>query len=333
MRIDLVTSDQIIWNSASVYADIAQAMAQNQNIEINLLGEGPDLASLGLYDFISQRAKLLNYSLERISVITANALERHNTINIVYMSSIHLIDNAKDYLVAIQKDQHLKHFGLFIGRSNAPRLQLASNINRNYQDKTILSYHFNHSDDFHRSNIGLERLISDYNYPNFDQASEFLKKCPIIPNGSASTVIDTTLDINPAQQLLKNDQDTFLTMYNKFFVELVCESYFTGQTFFPTEKTFRPMLLKTPFIIQGPQYFLHNLRKLGFRTFDRWWSEGYAEDPDGYQIIEILRLVNIIAQKRPNELSDMYQDMLPVLEHNYQLALNLSQEDFNKLCK
>lgn len=331
MKIKIITSDQIIWNSTDAYVDIAQAMAKDQDIVIDLHGEGPDAAAIGLYNFIIRCAKNFNYNITRITLLTANALEQHSAIKVVYQPPIHLLQNAKSYLVDIAKKSELKHFGLFIGRSNAPRLQLATYINRCHSDKTVLTYRYNSSDDFHRSNIGLERLISEYNYPYFDQAAAFLKQCPIIPAHATEIKIDTHRDINPAQQLLESDRNEFLATYQNFFVELVCESYFTGQTFFPTEKTFRPMLLKTPFIIQGPKYFLLNLRKLGFQTFDQWWNEGYAEDPDGEQILGISAIIDMLAKKTTYELDLMYRAMLPVLEHNYELALTLTAKDFEKL--
>ena len=42
-------------------------------------------------------------------------------------------------------------------------------------------------------------------------------------------------------------------------------------------------MLLTPFIVQGSQWFLHRLRDMGFQTFDRWWDEGYSEDPANHQ--------------------------------------------------
>lgn len=329
--IDVVTSDNIIWNQVQVYKDIVSAMATNRPILLNLLAEGPDLESIGVYEFLCTTADEFNYDLKNVTVKTDNLLERHDTINIVYNASTHLVDNSREYLIDIHKQNQLNHFGMFIGRSNAPRLKLASYINNRYADITILSYHFNRNDEFHLSNIGIDHLIKYYHCEQFDIAANFLKQCPITLQHKPSVTIDKSLSLNPAQQLLNNDADCFSQTYQNFFVELVCESYFTGNTFFVTEKTWRPMMLKTPFILQGPQYFLHNLKKLGFQTFDQWWDEGYAEDPSTHQLHEIIKIIDNLAKKTQDELLDMYNNMLPVLEHNYNRVMSLTSQDLKIL--
>ena len=89
-------------------------------------------------------------------------------------------------------------------------------------------------------------------------------------------------------------------------------------------------MLSTPFIVQGPQWYLHRLRDLGFQTFDRWWDEGYAEDPADHQPHEIVKVINQLKTKSITELSKMYTEMQPVLAHNKKRFLELKSEDFNK---
>jgi hypothetical protein len=68
---------------------------------------------------------------------------------------------------------------------------------------------------------------------------------------------------------------SILQFYNQFEIELVSETYVYGQTFFPTEKTVRPIVGCRPMLINGPINFLDNLKKLGLKTFDQLWSEEY----------------------------------------------------------
>jgi len=330
-RITVVTSDNKIWNPEWTYADILQAMIYGKPFVLDLISEGPDLDSLGIYNFLSVKAQELEFDLSKITVLTANALEQHSQIKIVYLPPIHLLDNARDYITDVPKHPNLKHFGIFIGRSNAQRLHLATYLDRCYKSQTIMSYHLNFIDDFHTSNIGLEDLIKNYGIQDVRDECNFIHQCPIRIRQDTPVVIDKSLPLNPSQQLLLNDQEYFAQTYQDFFVEIVCESYFTGRTFFPTEKIFRPILLKTPFIVQGPQNFLHNLRSLGFQTFSNWWDEGYAEDPDGQQVQEIKKLLDTLATKTSDDLYKMYVDMSTVLEHNYEVARSLTVNDFTRL--
>jgi hypothetical protein len=116
--------------------------------------------------------------------------------------------------------------------------------------------------------------------------------------------------------------------YHHFFCEIVCETYFTGNSFYPTEKIWRPLMMKTPFIVQGPQFYLDNLKKLGFKTFDRWWDEGHQHDPFDYQPKAILEIMERISSMSTVDLQTMYEDMLPTLQHNHDRFMELRDEEF-----
>ena len=328
--IPVVTSDKKIWNEIEVYTNIVEHMILSKKIDLHFCNEGPDIECLGLYDFLYENSKKFNYATDQITIHCCNMIENHPVFMVKKSAPMHLLNNAREYTRTINK-KITKHFGLFVGRSNSQRLRLAVYLDSHYPEKTLISYHFNRFDEFHQSNVGLEELITNVDYKDFDLASSFLKKCPMFAANRTSTVIDKTLPINPAQQLFQQDHDTFPQLYENFFVEIVCESYFTGKTFFPTEKTFRPMLLKTPFIIQGPKNFLTNLKTLGFKTFDQWWDEGYSQDPGNHQSVEIFKVLDYLAAKPLAELDQIYQEMQDVIDHNYNLALTLTLNDFNKI--
>jgi hypothetical protein len=328
MYVKIITTDNKIWNQPAVFSDIAYAMSLKKPFFIDFLLEGPDLHSLGFYDVLMSMAQRFQFSTSDITIITANALENHDQIKIDYRPPMHLVDNANKYKGHITKNNNLKHFGIFINRSNAERLRLASYIHKHCLSQSIISYHFNIKDIFHTSNIGLEDLINRHNIQDITDSAEFLRQCPIHSTDSGQVIIDKDLDDNPAQQLLSKDRSHFIKNYQNFFLEIVCESYYTGNTFFPTEKIFRPIVLKTPFIVQGPKYFLHRLRDLGFKTFSDYWDEGYAEDPSDWQLNEIIKLVDHLSKKSSDELYDMYKKMTPILEHNYSVFSNLTEQDY-----
>jgi hypothetical protein len=131
--------------------------------------------------------------------------------------------------------------------------------------------------------------------------------------------------------ILKDQHNDIYQYYKKFFVEIVCETYYSGTTFFPTEKTWRPIVMKTPFVIQGPEWYTRNLQDLGFQTFGNFWDEGYSEDPSSYAILEIQKVIDIIKGWTVQELNVMYNEMKPILEHNYETFMNLTPEDFLRL--
>jgi hypothetical protein len=314
MLINVKTSDSKVWNEAEVHSAITSAMYNNEPIVLDFLGEGPSYDTLGLEEYIQSQSRIFNYDiLNKIEIKTYNSIE-HCVYKLDINFPYHLVDKTFEYNADITKDKKLRHFGLFVGRGTAPRLYLSSYLYSNYKDETLHTNHLDLEDEFYSSNLNLERLIHEYNIRDVETISKYIEQCPII---ETKTNIDKSLDLNPAQQLLQNDKDSFLNNYKKFFVEVVCETYFSGDTFFPTEKTWRPILLKTPFIIQGPQNYLKNLKDLGFKTFDKWWDEGYDEDPCTWSIHEITKVLDYLATKTEDELHSMYIEMQDVIEHNY----------------
>jgi hypothetical protein len=71
---------------------------------------------------------------------------------------------------------------------------------------------------------------------------------------------------------------TILAFYPQFRIEIVPETYTRGNTFFPTEKTARPIMAQKPILVYGPRNFLARLRDLhGFRTYGDIWDERYDD--------------------------------------------------------
>lgn len=332
MKITIETRDNVIWNKDKIALQIAKSMSTGDTIDINLNKEGPDCQQIGLYDLLKTSATLFNYSLKNITIHTCNALEKHKEINIIFTPSLHLLCrelNKKYDFNNIEKKFKLKHFGSFVGRSNAPRLLLSTYLHKHHNDKSILTYQYKFNDDYHRTEIGFESLINDFNKKNISDEASFLEKCPR-QIFKFDFKFDKNNSIDFSSELHKQEKGKFIDLYKEFFLEVVSETYYSGNSFFLTEKIFRPILLKTPFIVQGPKFFLKNLSKLGFKTFDKWWDEGYSKDPYNWQPTEIIKVLNTISQFDQKKINQILQEMQPVLIHNQQTLLNLNETDFKK---
>ena len=125
--------------------------------------------------------------------------------------------------------------------------------------------------------------------------------------------------------------NTILNWYNYIFVDIVCETFFSGNGFRPTEKTGRPMATKTPFIIMGWPSSLKNLKKIGFKTFSKYWNEDYDWLEGAPRVLAIKALIDSISKKSISELDEMLKDMEPILKHNQQLYFSLTKEKLNDI--
>jgi hypothetical protein len=116
------------------------------------------------------------------------------------------------------------------------------------------------------------------------------------------------------------------------FVYIVTETYFWDKRKHLTEKIFKPIVLKQPFILLGCPNNLSYLKEYGFKTFDRWWDESYDLCEDPIQRIQMVGdLIESICKMSNEQLQTMLHEMEEILEHNY--ALFYSQDFVNKIWK
>jgi len=262
-----------------------------------------------------------------VSICTSNQIEHHNEYKIVKYPPLYVPETNEFYNQNKHNfkpktfDDAFQTFGLFIGRSNWVRLWLASALHSNYRDKTVMTFHYDRNVDFHRPHCGVDELMNqNVDLALLDQVFKLLQVSPV----TVDSIIEQYPMLSPAHLNIAK-------VYHNFFCEIVCETYFSGNSFYPTEKIWRPIILKTPFIVHGPQNYLANLKRLGFQTFDRWWSEGYEQDTPDYQPVEILNIIDDLSKKSTTELAQIYQEMQPVLDHNLATLQSLTPEDFHRV--
>jgi hypothetical protein len=103
------------------------------------------------------------------------------------------------------------------------------------------------------------------------------------------------------------------------FCYLVTETCFWERKKHLTEKIFKPMVSKMPFVLVGPAHNLKYLREYGFKTFGDWIDESYDDIEDPIERLSAIgETMSKICNRSEQELYDMLQEMAPVLEHNYQ---------------
>lgn len=110
--------------------------------------------------------------------------------------------------------------------------------------------------------------------------------------------------------------------YNNYFAEVVCETVFDYVYPYFTEKTLRPLLLKTPFIMFGPPGMLNCLKDFGFKTFGAYWDESYdLETQSDLRFFKACNIIKQLSMLSVEQCQTMYRDMLPLLEHNRRCLL------------
>jgi len=108
--------------------------------------------------------------------------------------------------------------------------------------------------------------------------------------------------------------------YDSTFISIVMCAFPFDNACHLHSSTFNPMYCGHPVIQFGPKGHLEELRKRGFKTFDKWWNESYDNIEDGWERLQaIFDIVTELSKKTPSEMLDMYKDMKDILQHNSDL--------------
>lgn len=291
------TNDQI-WN----YTELVKFLAdhQQQSIELVLNPEAISAHTIALYDLLDC------FEFESVTIATHNPLEHHSRYHIKYINYNRFAREDGSAAESHWQWNRSKKFLTLYGRPTANRLGLAAHLYAHHRDHTHL--HFSAATDPDSLQLfELDKLLS-YDTAVIESVGQLLPNLPCL--------------VNSKQGYMKtnyNYEDNLTAMYQDALIDVVSEAHVAGSTFFPTEKTFRPMWARRPFVVFGSENYLAYLRQMGFRTFGDFWDESY----DGYtgrdRFRRMIELIDQLAQKSYNELESMWWDMAYSLEHNYNL--------------
>jgi hypothetical protein len=160
--------------------------------------------------------------------------------------------------------------------------------------------------------IALTEAITRFNVPVSvaDEAIVNITKLdlPLLIDSKGSTIPNGSMQLSAVPQ----SQESFM--------QLVTETCFWESKCHLTEKIFKPIISKQPFVLAGCAHNLAYLKSYGFKTFDSWFDESYDSIEDPIKRIEAIgRTVKEICSYSNTQLYVALQEMQSVLDHNYNL--------------
>lgn len=302
------TSDKI-WN----LTDFIEYLLTNQNktIDIIIFPEAVCLDTLGVYRLLDM------FNFERVNIHTYNPFEKSNKYNIIFQSNFWF--NKQEIVdPKLHNWNFKKKFFCFYHRPTASRLGLAGYLFTNHKESSLI--HFSAElDHDNRMQFELDKLLS-YRPESIQEAGSLINQLPLL--------------LAPSSRYTYNQgyyfDDPLTNFYQDILIDVVVESHVSGTTFFPTEKTTRPIWLKKPFILFGSKNYLDYLHQMGFRTFADFWDESYDGFGGAERFNRIIKLLDRLAIMSNDELEKMYLDMTYTLDHNYNL---LKEQTYSKQLK
>lgn len=99
---------------------------------------------------------------------------------------------------------------------------------------------------------------------------------------------------------------------------VVTETVYYGRRHHLTEKTFKPICLKMPFVMVSSAGSLAYLRSYGFKTFGSVWDESYdLEIDDHKRLSKIADLLSWLDGLDHRALQELYIKARPIIEYNH----------------
>lgn len=230
-----------------------------------------------------------------------------------------IADQVLPYKSSLQIKKFNKKFICFNRRWKEFRLATTVLLN----NKNLLNdayYSFPNSpvmadDLYYGRSDAFDKMLSDakHQYPDLINELSYGENLkPLLPLVIDNKSFQTYFAFETNHRILtKYFKDTYFT--------LVTETYYnSGDIRFLTEKLYKPIMHKHPFILISTPYCLQLLNEQGYKTFNGIIDESYDTELDDCKrfekiIAEVERLCNL----NETQLNDFVEKCLPIVEHNY----------------
>lgn len=178
----------------------------------------------------------------------------------------------------------------------------------------------------------MQKKLEDFGYIslNPDNLKEKLKK-ELAPSNTllsaeSKKLIYYNLFVNTPKLIIDTEEfvgtlSAFnnLDVLSKGLFHIVTETVYYDNKLHLTEKIFKPIVARRPFILVGAPGNLAYLKSYGFKTFDRWIDETYDCELDhDLRIIKIVNEIEKLCQLTPDELDTMWKEIQVITEYNFQ---------------
>ena len=310
-----------VWCDPTEFCAALRATDPQQSLAIDLGAEGPSIEALGILAELRKHCQTTGRDIRSIRLINSpNNIEITEFKN-THQGCSHFFDMSTRYWrPAVRPGDLANRFAMFVGRTTVARCSMM--------------YQISHDAAF-RSHFKLSTMDHDASpiwnpYPGW-RVIERLEHWMDAAETTKmiqwwNTARPPSLDGKKVRDQYSPAHNTNLSIldhYVHFHIELVAETYTLGRTFFPTEKTVRPIMAARPLLVYAAPGFLSHLRDLGFRTYHDIWDEDY----DCYQGPERWRKIKTVIARICSmdiaQFHDLMQSAADISWHNRRVLADM----------
>jgi len=204
-------------------------------------------------------------------------------------------------------EERPKKINLLVGKvdKQSRSLILESFFNSNLKDSTMFSI------------LGMPKDVSNHS----KEFLNFLKE--------NQGPLDDVETFNQTDGVSSQGWTNNTQVYDDTSVSFICETHETNDSLFITEKTYRPILNRHPFVARASFPLLEYLKAIGFKTFEKFIDESYDQSRD------INKEHSDVLVKRAGELLDQVKknptEIQEIVDHNYETLIKFAQSELANL--
>jgi hypothetical protein len=244
--------------------------------------------------------------------------KRFNLVCIPFTEPSESYINAFNLPEKYEKKENIdKLFVCYNRKGSLSRILFISKLlKKNLLEKGNVSF-LNEDNALPPQNEMYELFQSKYYSITQQEYSNFGKLTPMyLPEYDESTLKKYGLD--PTQLGDYQGQVANLKNCKNTFLWIVTETNVEHNVVYFSEKTFKPIASHMPFLMISSTYTLKYLKKLGYKTFNKWWDESYDNELDlDTRLDMIIKILEDLNKKSEKELIQILEEMKPIFEHNY----------------
>ena len=263
-----------IWCNSDEISVILSSLDPTQDVYLDVRAEGPSLSALGILDMLQQHCDSTGRNPQTMRLVNAPNQVEHTVFQNTGRGISHFFPMSVRYWEPVRPIcEAANRLAMFVGRGTVARCVMMYELCHD-----PMSRHFR----FSTMDYDGQPIWKPYEgWKVLEKFTDWLPQSQINDLYRWwQTDRPRSLDGKKVRDQYAADQNTnrsLLGQYAFFRIELVAETYTLGETFFPTEKTVRPIMAAKPWLIYGAQNFVKRLRDMGFVSYQDLWDESYDQ--------------------------------------------------------
>lgn len=305
MKIDIQKywGDRELFCIGELCAKIIDSMKQDRSVYL-WTKEGKNGEHNGLFKLLDELCNYYKWDKTAITIDTANRAQSHSEYNIVHTDFTHAAAHFPIVRPVYPWNKE-KYYGMFIGRATASRIRAIHNHHKfKYKESGLTSFN---DDLFNYMN---KSELIDYFFESNQTYSNMISITPYSDIGPV-----TLPPITP-----KDNNVNWSKVYEKIVIEIVCETSTLPNCLDVSEKTYRAMFYKRPFLLIGSPWQLQFLNDIGYKTFNSIIPEEYDQLGGLQRVDAVFDILNTLIET--TQINTLLEQCSDILEHNHKLLIS-----------